>query len=283
MGAALLTAASFGCSRQSLVVGATAPLIDAAMEEIYTSGDIETAREGIPGQILLLRGLCRSDPGRLDVWTSAVQLYTSYAMIFIEDRDPDWALDLYDEGRDLGLRFLRRKAWFARAWDAGPDSLRAEIARRHPRELGPLMLWTGACLGQHVVYNQDHPREMLDFPFVHVLIDAAIELDGGYFHGMPYAVKGMILAMMPRGLGGNLAESNRYFQMALEASGHRFLLHQVLYARRLCVASLDEDCFVRTLEGVLAAPEDERSDTRFVNLLARQRARELLERRADFF
>jgi len=272
-----------GCSRQKLVVTATMPLLDAAIAETYGSKDIQTARAGIPAQLMLLRGLCRNDPDRLESWTTTVQLYTSYAMLFVTEDDPAWALDLYDEGRDLGLRFLRRQDWFARAWDSGPDALRAEIARRQPRELGPIMMWTGACLGQHVLQNQEHPREMLDLPYVHVLLDAAIDLSGDYFYGMPYAAKGMVMAMIPLGLGGNLEAADRYFERAFAASGRRFLLHQVLYARHRCVAGLDEEAFVRTLQTVLDAPDDGLPEMRFANRVAKEQARRLLDRRAEFF
>ena len=259
------------------------PMLEGALQETYRSKDFRTARQGIPAQLMLLRGLCRSDPDRLQTWTTTVQLYASYAMIFIEDEDPAWALDLYDEGKDLGLRFLRRLGWFSRAWEAGPDSLRAEIARRRPVELVPLFLWTGTCLGQHVLYNQDRPREMLDLPFVHVLLDASIDISGEYFYGMPYAAKGMVMAMIPLGLGGNLESSDRYFQQAFDVSGRRFLLHQVLYARHCCVAGLDEEGFVRSLQSVLDAPDDLLPEMQFVNRLAKERARRLLEQRAQFF
>lgn len=272
-----------GCSRQALVVTATMPLLDAAIAETYGSKDVETARAGIPAQLMLLRGLCRNDPGRIETWTTTVELYAAYAMLFVTEEDPAWALDLYDEGKDLGLRFLRRHDWFARAWDAGPNALRAELARQQPRELGPIMMWTGACLGQHVLQNLERPHEMLDLPYVLVLLDAAIEQSGDYFYGMPYAAKGMMLAMIPLGLGGNLEESDRYFEKAFEFSERRFLLHQVLYARHRSVAGLDEEGFVRTLQAVIDAPEDRMPEMRFVNRMAQQQARRLLDQRAQLF
>jgi hypothetical protein len=272
-----------GCSRQKLVVTATLPLLESAISETYRSSDVQTARAGIPAQLMLLRGLCHNDPGRLETWAITVELYTAYAMIFVGDENPSWGLELYDEGKNLGLRFLRRQDWFARAWDAGPDSLGAEIARRRPTEMGPILMWTGACLGQHVLMNQEHPREMLDLPYVHVLLDAAIDLSGDYFYGMPYAAKGMVMAMIPLGLGGNLESSDRYFQQAFDVSGRRFLLHQVLYARHCCVAGLDEEGFVRSLQSVLDAPDDLLPEMQFVNRLAKERARRLLEQRAQFF
>jgi hypothetical protein len=276
-------AALSGCSRQKLVVSASLPLLQSAMAETYASDDVQTARAGIPAQLLLLRGLCRSDPDRLETWSATVQLYASYALVFVEDENPEWALALYDQGRDVGLRFLRRIPWFEQAWDEGPDSLRAEIARRRPLELGPIMMWTGACLGQHVVHNLDRPAEMLDLPFVSVLLDAAIDLADNYFYGMPYAAKGMTLAMIPLGLGGNLAESDRYFRKAFEVSADRFLLHQVLYARYWCVTALDEGCFTQHLEAVRDAPDELLPEMRFVNRLAKDRAARLLEQRAEYF
>lgn len=271
-----------GCSRQTLVASATAPLITASVEEVFASGDIETVRRGLPGQILLLRGLCRSDPERIDTRTTAVQLYASYAMVFLGEEESEYALALYREGRDVGLEFLRSLEWFDDAWRAGPDALRAEIAERRPRELAPLMMWTAACLGQHILGHQDQPMEMLDLPFVHVLLDAAIELDGDYFYGMPRVIEGVMLATIPQGLGGNLELADRYFETARAQSQDRFLLHRVFYARHVCVAALDEERFVATLEGVLAAPL-ELPEVRFMNLIAKARAVELLARRAEFF
>jgi hypothetical protein len=239
-------------------------------------------RRGLPGQILLMRGLCRLDPNRLDTWTTAVELYASYAMMFVGEDDPDYAARLYAEGREIGLRYLKRIDWFERAWQVGPDNLRAELAARRPRELAPIFVWTAACLGQHVLLNQDKPREMLDLPYVHVMLEAAIELDGEYFYGMPYAVKGIMMATIPQGLGGNLAEADRYFDRAFAVTDGRFLLHRVLYARHVCVAALDEKKFAATLEAVAAAP-DELPEARFMNVVAKERAAELLERRVEFF
>ena len=110
-----------GCSVQKLAVYSMVPLVDASLREAYASGDIQTVRDAIPGQLMLLRGVCRSDPDRVETWTAAVQLYASYALIFIEDEDPQRAARLYAEGKDLGLRFLRRRGWFDQAWRAVGD------------------------------------------------------------------------------------------------------------------------------------------------------------------
>jgi hypothetical protein len=272
-----------GCSVQKLTVATMVPVIGGALDEGYASGDIATAREAIPSQMLLLRGLCRADSGRIEIWTFTVQLYGSFALTFIEPDDPQRAARLYREGMELGLNFLKRVDWFGEAWEMGPDELRAEIAKRKAADLAPLMMWTSACLGKHVLGNLDRPREMADLPYAYVLSDAAIALAGDYFYGMPHALKGVMLAATPLGLGGDLDESRKHFRKAMEIGGEGFLLHQVLFARYFCVAALKEDLFVRTLEKVIGQPEDDLPAARLINLLAREQAVALLQERESLF
>jgi len=272
-----------GCSRQKLVVYMTAPLIETSLDETFASADLQTVEEALPGEILLLRGLCGSDPGNRDLWTTTVQLYASFALLFVGPEDPQWAEDLYREGKDLGLRFLKREEWFAEAWNAGPDRLREVLRERRPERLAPLCAWTAACLGEYILMNQDRPAEMLDLPYVHVLLDTAIELDPGYFHGLPYAMKGVMLATVPQGLGGNLVDANRYFEQAIAVSGGKFLLFRVFRARYYLAGALDQEGFVQALQEVLATPVDLAPEIRLVNQLARRRAVSLLAEQDELF
>jgi hypothetical protein len=281
LGALVLGAA--GCSVQKLVVASMVPVIDDSMVEAYASGDVQTVREGLPGQILLLRGLCRSDPARLETWTAATQLYASFAIIFVEDEDPQRAARLYAEGKDLGLRYLRRLDWFDQAWQAGPDALRDAIAARAPRDLAPLMTWTAVCLGKHVLGHLDTPRELADLPYVHVLGDAAISLAPEYSFGMPYVLKALMLTLTPPMLGGDLEQADRLFQRAFDLTGRGFHIYQVFYARYFCTASLREDLFDTVLHEVLDAPEDFAPETRLVNLVAREQAARLMAAKSDLF
>jgi hypothetical protein len=279
----VLLLAMAGCSMQRLAVSSMVPVIDAALAEAYASGDIQTVREGLPGQILLIRGMCRTDPARVETWTAAAQLYGSFAIIFVENEDPQRAARLYSEGADLGLRYLRRLEWFDEAWRAGPDALRAAIAEREPRELAPLMTWTAVCLGKHVLDNLDKPRELADLPYVYVLADAVIALEPEYSFGMPYVLKALMLTLTPPMLGGDLAQADRLFQQAFDLTGRQFRIYQIFYARHFCTASLREDLFDATLREVLDAPEDLAPATRLVNLVAREQALQLEAAKSELF
>ncbi|MBD3237148.1 MAG: hypothetical protein GF330_10615 [Candidatus Eisenbacteria bacterium] len=272
-----------GCSKQRVVVSTMVPVIDGALTEAFSSGDVATAREAIPSQILLIRGLCRADSDRVETWTIVTQLYAAFALTFVEIDDPPRAARLYREGMELGLAFLKRIDWFAEAWRRGPDALRAEIAQRHPTDLAPIMMWSAACLGKHVLGNLDRPREMADLPYAHVLADAAIRLDPGYFYGMPHALKGVMHASTPLGLGGDLEAAAEQFALARQYAGEQFIFHDVLFARHYCVTALDEACFVQTLERVLATPPECCRQVRLINLVAQQHAHALLAEREALF
>ncbi len=283
LGLVLLLTVSAGCSTRKLAITTMIPIMGDAMAEAYASGDIELAREAIPGELLLLRGMCRADSSRLETWTATVQLYASYALAFVESADPTRAARLYEEGMRLGLGFLERADWFAGAWDEGPDQLREAIARRQPRELAPLFMWTSTCLGKHIFFNLDRPRVVADLPFAHVLADAAVELEGDYFHGMPYMVKAVMLSLTPPMLGGDPEQATALYRRAVELTGGHFLYHHVLYARYTCTATLDEDRFRTVLEQVLERPVDGLPEARLMNLLAHQEAAVLLEETEDMF
>lgn len=272
-----------GCSLQKIAAHSMVPIVEASLDEAYASADIATAREAIPSQLLLLRGVAQSDPGKIELWRTAVQLYASYALIFVEPEDSERAARLYDEGLDLGLRFLQRIDWFKAAWDAGPDALRAELMLRRPRKMTPIIMWTAACLGKHVLNNLDKPREIADLPYAFVLVDTAIELDGTYFYSMPHILKGLMLTIIPPMLGGDLEGADRHFQAAFDATGRTVLLHHALYAEYYCVQAWREDLFEATLHEILAAPDDLNPEVRLLNLIARERAEALSEMREDLF
>ena len=279
----VLTLGGSGCSVQRMAVGTMVPVMEASLAEAYSSQDVETARAAIPGQLLLLRGLCRSDPDRIELWTTIVQLYASYAMTFVEDEDPERAARLYAEGLGLGRRYLDRIDWFAQSWAEGPDALRAAIAERHPIHLSPIIMWTGACLGQTIMANVDDPRMLADLPYVHVLADAAMAMDPDYFHGMPYVLKAIVVSKTPRLLGGDPVLSQQLFDQAFAVSERRYLYHLVLYARYHCVAALDDVAFTAALEEVLAAPDDLYPEAQLINMMAKAQAAILLDDRDYLF
>jgi hypothetical protein len=272
-----------GCSVHRVAVDTMVPVMEATLAEAYSTGDIETAAQAIPAQLYLMRGFCRTDSTRVELWTTTVQLYTSYAMSFVEPVDEKRAAEIYSEGYRTGRAFLMRQDWFRDAWRSGPDRLRTEISQRKPEDLAPLMMWTAACLGKQVLLHLEDPRILADLSYAYVLSEAAVDLAPRHFHGMTYALRAIMLAAVPLGLGGDLEGAKVYFEKAMEVAGDSFLFHHVLFALYYAVAAQDEPLFTRTLEWVVAQPADRVPDALLMNKIAQKRARELLARRTELF
>jgi len=272
-----------GCALTSkLAIGTIEPILDATVQSAYRAGDIETIRQGIPGNLLILRGLCESDPGNEQMRTSAVQLYFSYVQGFVEETDPARAARLYEEGMELGLEGLRRKGWFRRADSSMPLPEQAALGKMSRRDV-PLVLWTMANWTGLIGLRQEDPRTIAQLPRVEAYLEHALKVMPDYFDGLGHVLLGTIWTFRPVMFGGDPVRGKRHFDNALEISDRRNLLYLVTYARYYCRQTLDEECFEQTLEEVLGAPEDLFPEYRLMNLLAKERAQILLDRREEFF
>jgi hypothetical protein len=272
-----------GCAVTRLVAVQTlVPVLDETVESTYRDPDVETVREAIPGNLLLLRGLCESEPKNENLWSLTVQMYFSYALGFVEDNDPARAQLLYSEGLRLGRKGLMRHEWFRKA-EAGvplPDTLAMRKARS--KEM-PLLFWTVANWVSSIGGNASDPEAVVELPRAQTYLNKVLELDPTYFEGMPHVLAGAVLTIRPKMLGGDPEAGKRHFEAAFRISNRRMLLFQVFYARYYCRQVLDEACFDQTLREVLDAPPDLSRRYRLLNEVARLKARHLMEIRDGLF
>lgn len=271
-----------GCAfTGKIAVRSLVPVLHETVDATYRSRDVALVRDGIPSNLLLLRGLCEADPGEEEIRVLTVQLFYSYGFGFLEDTDPPRARDTYREGLRLGLEGLRRKGWF-RSTEGGaiPDPA---ALRRLPRDDVPLLFWTIANWASFVSLSVSDPEAVADLPRIEAYLERILELDPGYFQGMPHVMEGTILTLRPRMAGGNPEEGYRHFEEAFRISGRKLLLFQVLCARYYCRQALDADCFDANLKEVLNAPDDLNPEFQLLNQIARAKAGWLMERRDDYF
>jgi len=272
-----------GCGiTRKVAVGTITPILDETVRATYASRDVATVREAMPANLVLLRGLAASEPGNREIRTAAVQTYFSYANGFIEDEDPARAILLYREGLDLGREGLARRDWFRRA-EAGrplPDSTALAKAER---EDVPLLFWTVANWAALIGLTLSEPSAVAELPRVEAYLSRILELEPGYFLGMPHVLAGTILSMRPRMLGGQPEKGKEHFDEALRISQRRMLYFQVMRARYYCRQVLDEGCFDENLREALEAPDDILPEYRLMNRLAQEKARRLMEKRDELF
>jgi hypothetical protein len=275
----LLAAGGCGLTRRA-AVSTMAPIIDSTITITYKDQDLDTVEKGMPANLLLIRGMCASSPGNRTLWTSAAQLYYSYAYAFVEDENPENASLLYRQGLTLGTRFLERGGWFHPAADLATFE---KGLRKAKGSDAPILFWTLANWVSWIHIQQNDPAVLVELPYAEAALHRLIEIDPGFFEGMPHVMLGTLLTSKPAIAGGNPEEAGRQFDAAFAVSGRRLLLFQVLYARYYCRQTLDLDCFTTTLQEVLEAPVDLEPRYRLLNEVAKRKAARLMEMKDEWF
>jgi hypothetical protein len=120
-------------------------------------------------------------------------------------------------------------------------------------------------------------------PVFGATLDRVLELDDTYYYGGPHLLEGVYLAARAPVLGGGLAEASKQFDRAFSISGNKVLSGKVLFAQYYAVGIKDRRLFESTLREVLAAPVDEVPEMTLSNILAKEKARKLLDKTQEYF
>jgi hypothetical protein len=277
----IVVAIGSGCgTTQKVAVGSMTPILEQTVESVYRDQDLETVEQGLPANLLLVRGMAEADPGNARLGALASQLYFYYGFGFVEPEDPERAALIYAQGMTIGRRLLDRKDWFRpeRAIDAFREGL-----DEAGKDDVPAMFWLSANWTSWINMNLDDPAIVADLPLAEALLDRVLALDPGYFEGMPEAMAGTLAASKPVLMGGDPPRAKRHFDEAFRISGRRMLIFNTLYAQSYCRQTLDVEEFERTLDAVLETPPGAVPEYRLLNELARRRATRLLEKKDEWF
>ena len=246
---------------------------------VYRDQDLATVEKAIPANLVLIRGLCESDPGNRELWTLAAQLYFYYAMAFVEDEDPEAAKLPYRQGLPWGRPPSHGPA------GSTPNGtwMGSEGAPEGAGEDVPLLFWTLANWVSWINLSMNDPEALAQLPYAEAALRRVMELDGGFFLGMPHVMLGTLLASKPVIAGGRPEAAREEFEQAFSISGGKLLLFKIFYAQSYCRATLDEAGFVSALNEVLGSSAELEPDYRLLNEVAKRKAARLMERKDDWF
>lgn len=265
-GLALLAA---GCGMtQRLAVGSMVPVLENTAAAARERGDVKTVGEALPANLLLLDGLIRTDPRNVRLLSLGAFLYFGYALGWVEAGDPELASHYYATGRDYGLRALERHDDFRKGTQGNVAAFQSGLASLGKSDV-PALAWTGANWARWLSLNLDSPAAIAEVPRIEALLDRLLELDPGFERGLPHALRGSYDALRPQLFGGDPERARREFEAALQISQRRMLLYLVFYAEFYCRQVLDEECFVRTLDEVAAAPDTLLPEQQLLNAIGR--------------
>lgn len=261
---------------------AMVPILDGALISAYAQADVDLVEAGIPGNLLLVEGLVASYPNDVRIRTIAAQLYTSFALGFVEPGNPDRAEGLYSTARAHA---------FSAYPDLHPDEHRgregertyAEALAGYDAEDIPGLLWLAASWGNHVKLNLDDPDALAEVPRVEALAAHLVELDGDYLFGMPHLLLGTLRSIQPPLYGGDPVAARDAFDTAFAVTDRRFLLVHLFLAEYHATQVFDEALFESTLTEMLGRDPAALPGARLLNEVAQRQGRALLDRQADIF
>jgi hypothetical protein len=276
----LVLSAALLCACGSIVRRATNQFADNLTNAILDQDDPGTVRDGVPAYLLLIDGIIAGDAQNADALLAGAKLYAAYSGGFVDE--PERAQRLAGRAYDYARRALcLRQKKLCSALDAPFDAFQAALAKAERGDIATLYGFASAWAGR-IQVNAGDWNAVADLPKLQALLEFVVEVDPRYDNGGGYLYLGVANSIRPAALGGKPEQGKAYFDKALEISGGKNLMVRVLYAQFYARLVFDQELHDRLLQQVLAADPVAPRLT-LVNVLAKRKAKALLESGKDYF
>ncbi len=278
-----------GTFTATLVVGGCASLLDRAA--INFADDLESAirsydepstvEAGLPAYLLLMEARLQSRPEDAALLLTTARLTSTYATLFgntqhkTEQRLTHRALDHARAGacahssRLCGMNTLHFEDLEARTTHLVSEDLDAVYVLA--------TTWTS-----WIAAHSDDFTALADLPRVERLLEWVAEREPSHDDGAVWLYLAVLNSQRPPAAGGQPRKARTYFDRAIEYSGGRNLLVNVMMADSYARLMFDRALYVDLLEQVLAA-NDDAPEYRLINQVARARARVMLDQTESIF
>ncbi len=266
---------------KKLTVGTTATLLEEVARSSYRQSDLRMIREGMPAYLMLMDGMIEAWPDNEQLLIAAAQTYSSFASIFVEDQDKEYAKLLFGKGKDYALRSLETRG-LREPVQSPFEDFKDGLKGLRKKDV-PYLFWCATCWANWIRLNLDSMEALAELPRVEWMMQRVLEIDEGFYYGGPHLFMGIWFSSRPKMLGGDLKKAQGHFLRALEFGKGTFLMTSVYYANYYARQALDKDLFISTLQKVLETPSDISPDLTLLNTVAKKRAQELLNHVEQYF
>jgi len=274
-----LSSACMPCKKGT--IAATASILEDVVKSSYRQSDLRMIREGTPAYLMLLDGMVEAWPDNAQLLIAAAQGYSSFASVFVEDQDKEYAKLLFGKARQYALRSLELRG-FKDPLQRSVDDFKEGLKGLGKKDT-PYIFWSATCWASWINLNLDSMEAMAELPKVEAMMQRAMDLDEAFYYGGPHLFMGIWFASRPKIAGGDLKRAQGHFLKAIELGQGKFLMAYVYYASTYARQALDKELFVSTLQKVLETPADISPDLTLLNTVAQKKARELLNRVEEYF
>ncbi len=270
------------CSMAKITVRASLPLIEGGIVAMNRETDLKLAKAAIPANMSMLEGMLVNDPQNQELHEYAAQAYYGYAYGFVEDHDRRRASRLYYRGFRHGEAALAEYDLSEAQLEGRLDALQ-EAVNRLDEDAVPALFWTASNLAKWIDMNRDSARSLAQMPKAVLLMQRVLELDERYFLSGAHLFFGVYYGSRSPMMGGDFARSEKHFNRARENTDNKILLADLLQAQYLERQRFDRAAFHQYLQQVVDAPADLYPAQALINVIAKQKAAELLKREDEWF
>ncbi len=276
----VLLAAAMLCACGSVVRRASNQFANNLTEAILDQDDPATVRDGVPAYLLLIDGIIGSDPQNVDGLLAGAKLYGAYAGGFVDESER--IQRLANRAYTYAKRALCLREKLLCATLDGPFDAFAAALEKSDRGDVATIYGFGAAWAGKIQVNSGDWNAIADVPKLQALLLRVASIDPHLDNGGAYLYLGVINSIRPASLGGKPEEGKAYFDKALEFSSGKNQVVRVLYAQFYARLVFDQALHDRLLNEVLAA-DPVAPQLTLINLLAKRKAKALLESGKDYF
>jgi hypothetical protein len=266
---------------KKLTVGATATLLEEVAKASYKQSDLRILREGMPAYLMLIDGMIQALPDNDRLLISGAQSYSSFASLFVEDQDKEYANLLYERGKRYALRSLEMRG-FKEPHQRPFDDFKEGLQRLGKKDV-PYIFWAATCWANWILLNLDSMEAMSELPRVEWMMKRVLELDEGFYYGGPHLFMGIWLASRPKMAGGDINKAQEHFLKAMDLGQGKFLMAYIYYSKYYALKIMDKELFVSTLQKVTKTPANIVPELTLMNTVAQKMAKDLLEHIENYF
>lgn len=251
-----------GCASfiDNKAASSTLKILAKSQEAAARLGDVQLAREALPGGILQLEAFALAYPDHTQFRVMHADSVCNYAVAFVFDDWEDASLtNRTQDATKIAARLDGLLATCVSANKALPASIRRDL----------WLAMVGAV--QLAVAPLANVSRLSD---IKAALAKVASTKPGFSNSDAELLLGTLESATHRLFGGG--DGKDRFEAARKQTGGKVLNVDVMYARAIAVANKDRDLFVTTLERVIATDTTKWPDYRLANELAKQKARRYL-------
>ncbi|MBF0118353.1 MAG: hypothetical protein HQK79_05915 [Desulfobacterales bacterium] len=272
-------AMGLGCNVSKLIVNTASNSFDSAKLSIRKNGDLELLRDAIPASLLAIDVMLEASPDNKKLLITASEAYFGYSFAFVENKNPERARKLYKKAKGYAERAIIKKADFSKI---SIDQLESNLKKLKKEDVPALFQLANSWIGL-INLSTTNIEALADIPKVIGIIERMLELNPDYYFGSPHVLMAGYYSARSKALGGNPEKAKYHFDKAFEISKSKSLLFHLFYAKYYAVQIQDKELFIKTLKYIIAAPDDLLPEMNFLNAIAKQKAKGLLENADEYF